>query len=493
MKNLVIAFALACSVMVAQGGCLSPRPSVAPPVLTVATAPLVVEVFVGDPVLDSKVVGAEVSIAGRVVTTDGAGNAHLELPMAPYDVSVNAKGYKPWTGEVNLASTSSLQVSLESDRPVFMRGPLSVRGRALVYPDGSRFLWRGVTAFALNEQVSSGRREEAERFMAWARNTGFNVVRILVMLPKGWMVDGDFTPAEGLAALPMTLALAREQDLYVHVTVLANTEALPNDDLGSYVERAGRICVDAGNCALVEVANEPYHPTQRSDVHDAATLARWAARVPHMIPTALGAAANDESDEMAKSSVVTAHLDRGRDPWNMVRRVRELELLSAKTGKPVLNGEPDGFGESAVETRPNGTTYRRQTDPSLAFAFGALARVFEVGTTYHFEDGLLAQIPRPNQLVCAHAFIAGTSIAPDDDVLTFQNAGWHTSPVAKVRLADGEPRQNTTVRAYSGVGTHTVLVLVGVEGDAGVELRDPWTRSGVIAERPRISVWGLTR
>ena len=63
----------------------------------------------------------------------------------------------------------------------------------------------------LNEQVASGRDADAVIFLEWARQTGFNVVRVLVMLPEGLVPDRDFTPDEGLAALPRTLALARER------------------------------------------------------------------------------------------------------------------------------------------------------------------------------------------------------------------------------------------------------------------------------------------
>jgi hypothetical protein len=359
----------------------------------------------------------------------------------------------------------------------------------------------------LNEQVSSGREADAVAFLQWARQTGFNVVRVLAMLPKGWFTDRDFTPEDGLAALPRTLALARDADMYVEVTVLANTASLPRRaDLGSYVERAGQICAKGANCALVEVANEISHGTQRADVHDPSTLSRWAVRVPAGIPTALGAPAGESGRLVDAAPVITIHLDRGRDRWNRVRRIRELESLSADTNRFVIDNEPLGADE--VEE-----LQKRDNVPETFFAQGALSRVFEVGSNFHFEDGLRAKVPRPAQQRCAEAFMAGTRIVDDSYMLTFQDAGWPYSPVQKVRLAARSPASKTAVgttvalvpdavvAAYAGLtqvfpdspAPSSVLVLIGVEGDPGIEWRAPWRKTGVIAELPHVRVWSIAR
>ena len=96
-------------------------------------------------------------------------------------------------------------------------GRLATCGRALCAPDGSRFSWRGVTAFGLVDLVADNREAEAQTFIAWAARTGFTVVRVLAM-NRGWM---DLSPADGRKALPRTLALARAQGLYVQVVALA--------------------------------------------------------------------------------------------------------------------------------------------------------------------------------------------------------------------------------------------------------------------------------
>ena len=412
-----------------------------------------------------------------------------------------------WSVGVHLNESAARPFSGAETRLKKVRGQLSASGRWLVYPDGSRFRWRGATGFALNEQVSSGRQTEAVAFFAWASRTGFNVVRVLVMLPKGWFADRDFTPEEGLAALPRTLALAREADLYVQVTVLANTSSLSQKaDLASYVERAGRICATAGNCALVEIANEMFHETQRADVHDPAVLARWAARVPSGIPVSLGASATGSATLVSAAPVVTVKLDRTGDRWRRVARARDLAVISSETGRFVIDNEPTGASEAAEPESWDDL-------PDVFFAQGALSRVFEVGSNFHFQDGLRTNVPGPVQQKCAEAFIAGARIVNDSYMLTFQDAGWPYSPVRAVRPTEGaaqrrpgEPpaRQRPVpdaVGAYAGLTQvfpesaepSSVLVLIGGERDPEVEWRQPWGQVGVIADLPHVKVWSIAR
>src|SRR5215207_103220 len=105
--------------------------------------------------------------------------------------------------------------------------PLRVCDRALCAGD-KRFRWRGVTAFGLADLVADGRETDARSFMTWARDTGFNVLRVLAMLPSGgWL---DLSPADGRRALPRVFAIAQEHGLYVQIVALANT----NDRSGHY-------------------------------------------------------------------------------------------------------------------------------------------------------------------------------------------------------------------------------------------------------------------
>jgi hypothetical protein len=227
------------------------------------------------------------------------------------------------------------------------------------------------------------------------------------------------------------------------------------------------------------VANEPYHSTQASQLHNPSNLLRLGRQA--QVPFALGAAESDESEEMSGGSFITAHLDRGRDKWNQVRRVRELEMLSEKGGKPVLNNEPIGAAEVSLPGR-------RESDPAFFFCLGALNRTSEVGGVFHSDAGLNGLQPGPVQQACADAFVAGSRTIPVEDRLKFKNAGWADSPVAGARF------EQTVVRAYSGVsGSRAWTTLVGLSGDPGLRLQHGWGVVGELARHPGVSVLELKR
>ncbi len=240
-------------------------------------------------------------------------------------------------------------------------GRLSPCGRALCAPDGSRFLWRGVTAFGLVDLVADGRAQDAEAFMAWAARTGFTVVRVLAM-NRGWM---DLAPADGRRALPRVLSLARGHGLHVQVVALAGTgtDAFSQDAfLQDQVRAVAQSCAAADNCVL-ELANEPYHGSQAA-LDDPARMRRLQAEVPTEVPVAWGAARDHRSDRMAGGSYVVAHVARGGNRWDRVSRVQALGDLSRRTGKFVVDSEPIGAAEAPQRFssgQPAGRVFRART------------------------------------------------------------------------------------------------------------------------------------
>jgi hypothetical protein len=98
-------------------------------------------------------------------------------------------------------------------------GRLRVHGTDIVCHDGTRFTWRGVTAFGLLEQIAHGRRADADAYLRWARGTGFNLVRVLAMAD----VLFKLSPEEGRAHLATLFGMAAERGLYVEIVALADT------------------------------------------------------------------------------------------------------------------------------------------------------------------------------------------------------------------------------------------------------------------------------
>lgn len=382
---------------------------------------------------------------------------------------------------LHLAIVACLTVALAGDRVWRASRPalaspgltrLTPCGRALCSDDGSRFRWRGITAFALLDLIADGKDQEARAFLQWAHQERFTVVRVLAMNPNGWF---DLAAADGRRALPALLRLAADYQLHVQVVALANTTARSGDELRDQVRGIGQLCASADNC-LLEIANEPYHSSQ-AKLQDPALMQAFQRLVPGTVVTAWGAASDYRSDVMAGGTYVVAHVARSGERWTRVSRVRDLAALSRQTGKFVVDNEPIGAAERAERSR-------RDTVPAAFFAQGALARLLEVGSTFHCSDCLQARVPGPIQKACAKAFIAGSTIVPDAAILA--EIDERTPDVATLRR-NLEPFGSHAFAAVSR--DRGWLALVGDVSDRGPIWTGPWTLDKRIADQPGVSVW----
>jgi hypothetical protein len=357
-------------------------------------------------------------------------------------------------------------------------GRLSPCGRALCAPDGSRFLWRGVTALGLVDLVADGRAQDAEAFMAWAARTGFTVVRVLAM-NRGWM---DLAPADGRRALPRVLSSARAHGLHVQVVALAGTgtDAFSQEAfLQDQVRAVAQSCAAAANCVL-ELANEPYHGSQAA-LDDPARMRRLQAEVPTAVPVAWGAARDHRSDRMAGGSYVVAHVARGGNRWDRVSRVQALGDLSGRTGKFVVDSEPIGAAETPQPSR-------RDNQPAAFFAQGLLARMVDVGTTFHCEDCLLAKVPGPVQQACADAFIAGATLPTAAATLSLVDSGTPAAPVDPfVDLSPG-------AHAFAAVSpTEGIVLVLGTSRSPEPRWRDGWKLSTHLSRWADAHAWRVVK
>jgi hypothetical protein len=281
-------------------------------------------------------------------------------------------------------------------------GRVSARGTSLVCEDGTRFQWRGVTAFALLEQFAHGRGGDADAYMGWARATGFNLVRVFAMAD----VLFRLTPGEGRRHLATLLERADEHGLYVEIVALADTAHYDMTAAGlrEQVAAVGRIAAGHSN-AIVQIANEHYHRTQARALHDPAVFLELARLIPPGVLYTTSAAAADTATQ-PQGAFITRHLSRSDTPSRMLERVRLLGTLEQETGKPVVNGEPIG----AAERDESG---RRLADPSF---FRELARRTSAaglaGGTFHCQDGLQSRVPGTVQQACARAWVEGARLPP---------------------------------------------------------------------------------
>ena len=266
---------------------------------------------------------------------------------------------------------------------------LKVSGTQFVAADGAPFDWRGITAFRLVEIVARGGDREADAYLAWAASKKLTLVRVLTMAD----VLFKLSPADGQHALPRLLDMAQKHGLHVEVVALADT-AHVTVDMPRHVKAIAEICGRYPN-ALLEIANEPVHPTQAKAIHDPAFVKSLAGLVPPGVPVALGAV--DMGEGFAAGTYVTWHAPRTA-AWPA--EIAHGAALVKKFRKPVVSDEPIGAGETA-------DAGRRDNVPEHFREAAVAGRKAGIGATFHYEGGLHAKLPTAKELACLDAWLAG--------------------------------------------------------------------------------------
>lgn len=277
-------------------------------------------------------------------------------------------------------------------------GHLKISGYGFAHPDGRPFAWRGITAFRLLEIEATGRGAEADAYLRWAAAERLTVVRVLAMAKHLF----ELPPDRGLAALDVLLKRAARHGVVVEVVALADTAAY-EIDLRAHLRRVGEICARHPN-AVVEIANEPYHGTQRPELHDTAFLASLRSELPADVPVALGAGSYPEL--LTAGNYVTIHYPRPGG-WRWIKALEDAIEHRRRAGKPIVDDEPMGAGE---RIEPG----RRDADPERFRAAAIAGRLIGIGATFHYEDGLQARRPRGNTLACFRAWQQGMALVPGD-------------------------------------------------------------------------------
>ncbi len=280
------------------------------------------------------------------------------------------------------ATASAQQTTTVSPR-------IRTNGTSWTGADGKTFEWRGITAFRLAEFVAHGHEAEADRYLAWAASQKLTIVRVLAMAH----VLFQLTPSEGQPAMDRLLAIAERRGIAIEIVALADTASY-TFDLRAHVRALGAIAVRHPN-AVIEIANEPYHPTQSVDVHRHDVLRGLREVIPRAVVVSLGTL--DDKGELAGGDYVTWHSPRDGD-WP--ERLREGASLLRRFRKPVIADEPMGAADRAIPGR-------RDDRPDRFRAAGAILRQTGLGATFHYEGGLQARIPSPKEAACLEAWMAG--------------------------------------------------------------------------------------
>lgn len=367
-----------------------------------------------------------------------------------------------------------------------------MNGKRLLAGDGAPFVYRGITAMGLLALDPS----EQEAWIADVTGIGFNVVRPLAM-NHGWL---DLPPEVGRARLPRLFELAGKYGAYVQIVALAGTKDRPRDFLDEQVKAVGVACAATDN-SLEEAANEPFHASQHPALYSPKTMASLRALVPSKVLFTYGAPEKDEPLDsatqvegfytdgrfMSGGDYNVIHIDRRSDPWDRLRRFTEVAKVANATDNYTVDNEGKGYAEVPVTASGNA----RETRPEVAFAQGALARGFGLGSTFHCEAGLLCVPLGPVQRACAEAFIAGTKIVPDDVSFAYANAKAADSAVKNASLIGPSDSNAAMWRAFSFFAPgHNLVALVGLKvgSDPKIEWQNGWHAIGVLADEPPTQV-----
>jgi hypothetical protein len=269
---------------------------------------------------------------------------------------------------------------------------LRVSGTQFQTPYGTTFEWRGITSFRLLEFVAHGREPEADAYLSWAASKKLTVVRVL------GMADGLFklSPPDGLKALPRLLEMAQKRGLYVEVVALADTAAM-RLDIPGHVKAVAEICGRYPN-ALLEIANEPVHPTQARVLHDPTYCKSLARFVPAGVPVSLGSVENGNG--FGGATYVTWHAPRAAGAEWPRRIAEQGTALVRKFKKPVVSDEPMGAADAA-------SPGRRDNNPDRFRQAAEASRRAGIGATFHYEGGLQSKLPSAIETACLDAWLAG--------------------------------------------------------------------------------------
>ncbi len=273
---------------------------------------------------------------------------------------------------------------------------------------------------------------------------------------------------EGRKALPRLLELARDRDLHVEVVALIDTAEM-KIDLDAHVKAVGAIAATHTN-AILEIANEPGHPTQDRRLHDPAFVRRLASLVPEPVPVALGSAEYD--DAYASGDYATYHFTRTPDPdgWGHVLGLARGAALVAKWRKPVVSDEPIGAGDTL---QPG----RRDNDPRRFRAAAALTRLAALLPTFHYEGGLQARVPAGAELASFTAWTNGLEITR-----AIPSCGRFLTRDELAPLVAVEGARSAFARQCD---RDAWAVLIDPKPDASLTWRDPWR------ERQRVPASGV--
>ncbi|MGE3275958.1 MAG: hypothetical protein AB7O67_12650 [Vicinamibacterales bacterium] len=350
--------------------------------------------------------------------------------------------------------------------------------------------YREVSAFALYARWLKGEEAHVRRYAAAMRREGVTALRVMLTLGgpfwdrRGFHVGPD-AGERFYQELPRFVDALGHEGLYVRLTLIAAIEPLGatvpdrSDHFTAATAAAAETMVrrvaplvGGRSHVLFEIANEWNHIGMADSAEAVVRLGRIVAET---APAALlnltntsAAIAGQTTWARPPADYVDTHLPRDKGAGGFTWLAASLDLpVIRQELMPVLSGEPINFGSRGV-----GGTDDHESSPAVACAYGAVSRLARFYTTFHYDDGLWADLPDAPTLDLLRAWqrcldaVPFDAIAPGttrcDDLAPCGPWAEEARPLAAARAAAGD-------RAWP-------LRIVGRQGPDGyvaVSLREP--------------------
>jgi hypothetical protein len=324
-----------------------------------------------------------------------------------------------------------------------------------------------MTAFRLLHMIASN--EDIEPYLRWCASHGVTIVRTLAMAKHLF----DFAPERARAALPRLLERAAANGLRVEVVALADTKSY-QFDVERHVQAIGDVC-SAHPACVIELGNElePLHPTQDRRLADARFVGGLRTLVPPSVLVALGSAhGGTMTEKFNGGDFVTVHEDRSNadEGWRWVFVRDKTRQMSERLRKPVVGDEPR----------------RDDTRPDRQFAAGALARMFDIGDTFHYQGGLSARIPQGDELAAFEARRRGWESITDGFRGLYRPAGDPDSPVVELE-------NSPSSRVFAVADDHTGYAIIIGASQPALNWSTRWPHRQLVAEVGQAALWRVSR
>lgn len=296
---------------------------------------------------------------------------------------------------------------------------------------------REVSSFALQSRMMRGEGESHVRpLLREYRDLRFTQTRVFLTLagdywttqnPIGYSLESNPNHPGWWENLDALIDMHEEEGLYVRLVILGALEPFGGtwergvDIYNGEVRRKAEMFAEAvvrryagRPHILFEYTNEP---AQIGMNRSSQAIGDMVCQLKNLAPSNMFNAGDvtymDIRQMVRCADFADEHLPRnsGIQFLESVKRMGENHVRdNPETGGtlPSMSGEPFNMGEARVDGRTDDTA----TEPITAFAYGAVMRVRQMMSNFHYDGGLWSISPKPDTRAMMEAYHAGLDAIP---------------------------------------------------------------------------------